>query len=143
MNPDIIREIIGAIFLIFGVVFSALGVIGVIRLPDTYSRLHASGKTSILGVVSICIGAALLMPAGALKLIALSAFMIFTGPVVSHSIAAAVHRLAAIRRLENPEEVTASGIHDIAAIQEQVRRAQKSVLDSTESEMEIPDRDDS
>ncbi|QPC85056.1 monovalent cation/H(+) antiporter subunit G [Phototrophicus methaneseepsis] len=87
-----IQNILGSGFIIFGVVFSVLGVIGILRLPDTYSRLHASGKVGTLGVIGICIGAAILMPSAALKVIALSLFLVFTGPVSSHAIAASLHR---------------------------------------------------
>ncbi|MGB1287838.1 MAG: cation:proton antiporter [Aggregatilineales bacterium] len=135
MNLDTILETIGVLFLILGVLFSGLGVLGVLRLPDTYSRLHASGKTSILGVVSLCIGASLLMPSASLKLIVLAAFMIFSGPVVSHSIAASVHRLAAIRRIEHPEATVVSGVHNVAQVRQMVADAQRDVLDTTEAEI--------
>lgn len=87
-----IMQIAGCIAVIIGVVFSVLGVVGILRLPDTYSRLHASGKTGTLGMIFLCIGVGLLMPQAALKLVALALFMLFTAPVTSHAIAAAVHR---------------------------------------------------
>jgi multicomponent Na+:H+ antiporter subunit G len=110
-----IADILGAVLILIGVVFSVLGVIGILRLPDTYSQLHASGKTSTLGVVFICLGTAFLRPSAILELLALSIFVIFSGPVGSHAIAAAVHRGTGIRneeaqqRGENP--TLASGVH--------------------------------
>lgn len=89
---ETIRLIAGLFFLIFGVVFSFLGVFGILRLPDTYSRLHASGKVGTLGVIGLCIGCAFLMPSAALKVLALSIFLVFSGPVGSHAIAAGIHR---------------------------------------------------
>ncbi len=88
----IIAEIIGAILLIIGVTFSVMGVIGILRLPDTYTRLHASGATSTLGVLFLCLGTAIILPEALLKVIALSIFLFFSGPVGSHAIAAAAHR---------------------------------------------------
>jgi multicomponent Na+:H+ antiporter subunit G len=88
----IILQIIGAFFIVVGVIFSALGVVGILRLPDTYTRLHASGKTSTLGILFICFGTAFIVPAAILKLLALAIFIVFSGPVGSHAIAAAVHR---------------------------------------------------
>lgn len=111
-----ILDIIGIIFVFIGVAFSVLGVIGVLRLPDTYTRLHASGKTSTLGVLFIGLGTAFILPSATLKIIALSIFVIFSGPVGSHAIAAAVHRGTAIHNQEALEKGDAtltrqSGIH--------------------------------
>ncbi|MDQ7024731.1 MAG: monovalent cation/H(+) antiporter subunit G [Anaerolineae bacterium] len=110
-----IAEVLGAIFIVIGVVFSALGVVGILRLPDTYSRLHASGKTSTLGVLFICLGTAFLRPSAILELLALSIFIIFSGPVGSHAIAAAVHRGTEALNEESQEQgkdaTTTSGVH--------------------------------
>lgn len=97
-------DLIGVIFLILGVLFSVLGVVGLIRLPDTYSRLHASGKTSTLGVVFLCFAAGFLMPNALPKVLALGLFIVFSGPVASHAIAAAVHR--STRTIEKTVEPT-------------------------------------
>lgn len=112
---EAILEIIGAIGIIIGVAFSFLGVLGVLRLPDTYTRLHASGKTSTLGVLFLALGVAFLLPSALPKLLALGIFVIFSAPVGSHAIAAAVHRSAArhneeaLERGEDPVE--SSGVH--------------------------------
>lgn len=87
-----ITEIIGVFFIIIGVIFSVLGVIGILRFPDTYSRLHATGKVGTLGVIGLCVGVGVLMPEASFKLLALSIFIIFSGPVASHAIAVAVKR---------------------------------------------------
>lgn len=100
----VVQEILGTIFIFIGVIFSVLGVIGILRLPDTYSRLHASGKTSTLGVIFLCVGTALIIPHAILKLLALSIFVIFSGPVGSHAIAASVHRGKQNRAATEAEE---------------------------------------
>ena len=88
----ILLQSIGAGFMVLGVVFSFLGVLGILRLPDAYSRLHASGKTSTLGILFICVGTGFIIPTALLKLVALAIFIVFSGPVGSHAIAAAIHR---------------------------------------------------
>lgn len=93
-----IAELIGAFLIIVGAIFSVLGVVGILRLPDTYSRLHASGKTSTLGVLFFCFGTAFVVEGAALKLLALGIFIIFSGPVGSHAIAAALHRSTRINQ---------------------------------------------
>ena len=125
-----ILEVIGIIFVFIGVAFSALGVIGVLRLPDTYSRLHASGKTSTLGILFIGLGTAFILPSATLKIIALSIFIIFSGPVGSHAIAAAVHRGTAIHNREALEQgdvtmTEASGIHSKEYIDSLMRQIEE------------------
>lgn len=84
--------IIGMIALWIGVFFSIVGIVGLIRLPDVYTRLHASGKVGTLGLIGILVGTALLMPDTALKVLALAIFVVITFPVASHAVAAAAHR---------------------------------------------------
>ena len=81
-------ELLGVAALGFGLFFCAVGVIGVIRLPDVLTRLHASGKVATLGVFGLLLGAALLMPSTALRLLALGLFVLLTSPVATHAIAA-------------------------------------------------------
>lgn len=87
-----VTQLLAVLFIIGGVFFVIVGVVGTIRLPDVYTRLHATGKVAILGLFGLLVGAAFLMPSAALKLIALSLFMIVTAPATAHAIAAAVHR---------------------------------------------------
>lgn len=125
-------DIAGVVFIFIGVAFSTLGVVGILRLPDTYTRLHASGKTSTLGVLFIGLGTALIIPDATLKVIALSIFIIFSGPVGSHAIAAAVHRGTAIQNEEAVErgeaQIISSGVHNIEHIQ--------AILDAADQEAE-------
>lgn len=85
-------EIIGLVVLWIGVGFCVAGVVGIIRMPDLYCRLHASGKVATVGLCGLLLGAAVLMPSIALKAIALAIFAFLTLPVSTHAIAAAAHR---------------------------------------------------
>lgn len=85
-------DILGLIVLWIGVGFSVLGVVGMIRMPDLYCRLHASGKVATVGLCGLLLGTAILMPSAALKLLALAIFAVLTLPVSTHSIAAAAYR---------------------------------------------------
>ncbi len=51
MNP--IAEVIICILLLTGGAFTLIGALGMIRLPDFYSRLHAPTKATTLGVGSV------------------------------------------------------------------------------------------
>lgn len=85
-------QMIGVVLLWVGVVFCALGVLGLMRMPDVYARLHAAGKVSTVGLIGISLGAAILMPSLTLKVLALIVFLVVTLPVSSHVIALAAHR---------------------------------------------------
>lgn len=86
-------EMIGVGWLIFGLFFCAIGVLGVLRMPNVYTRLHASGKVATLGLFGLLIGAVFLMPTlFFLKILALGLFVLITGPVATHAIAASEYR---------------------------------------------------
>ena len=53
-------EILSLLLIMTGLVFYAAGSIGLLRLPDLYSRLHALTKADNLGLGMIVIGLALL-----------------------------------------------------------------------------------
>jgi multicomponent Na+:H+ antiporter subunit G len=84
--------VLGLIALWFGIIFCVLGVLGVVRFPDVYTRIHASGKVAMLGLVGLLIGAAFLLPATTLKVGLLIIFLVITSPVSSHAIAEAAYR---------------------------------------------------
>jgi multicomponent Na+:H+ antiporter subunit G len=43
---------------ILGLWVMTVGVYGMIRMPDTYTRLHAASKAVFLGVISLCASSA-------------------------------------------------------------------------------------
>lgn len=100
-----IGEFIGLAALLFGLVFFVVGVVGTLRMPDIYTRLHTSGKISTLGMFGLLLGAAILMPSIALKALSLGLFILFTGPVTTHAIAASEYR-----RKEIAEELASADV---------------------------------
>lgn len=87
-----VLELLGITAPLFGLFFCAVGVLGVIRMPDSLSRLHASGKVATLGLFGLLMGAAILMPSTSLRILALGLFVLLTSPVATHAIAASVYR---------------------------------------------------
>jgi multicomponent Na+:H+ antiporter subunit G len=51
-----IKEIISAVFIFIGALFMLISSIGMIRLPDFYTRNSASTKAVVLGVLLILLG---------------------------------------------------------------------------------------
>ena len=72
-----------------GSIFVLIGALGLIRLPDFYTRLHAAGITDTLGAELILLG--LMFQAGlslvTVKLILISLFIFFTSPTATHAVA--------------------------------------------------------
>lgn len=80
--------------LIFGIFFFLVGVIGLLRLPDAYSRMHATTKCDTLGAGLTLLAMALYygLSANSVKLILLIVFIWLTNPTAAHAIARAAFR---------------------------------------------------
>lgn len=52
----VIANTLIVITIVIGLIFTVVSVIGVIRLPDVYTRAHAAAKSATLGVLSILVG---------------------------------------------------------------------------------------
>jgi multicomponent K+:H+ antiporter subunit G len=88
-------EIVAAIMLLIGAGFVLVGSIGLVRLPDTFARLHGPSKASTLGLGGILIASMLHQAAnGSLSLreLAIALFLFITAPVVGHLVAKAALR---------------------------------------------------
>lgn len=90
---DFLIQLIALVSVIVGTTFSVLGVIGLIRLPDVYTRLHATGKVSTFGVILLLVAAIDWTPLGFGKGLLLMLFLLVAGPVASHALSAAAYRL--------------------------------------------------
>jgi multicomponent Na+:H+ antiporter subunit G len=76
-----------------GTAFSVLGVLGYVRLPDVYTRLHAVGKVGVFGAVLLLLGAVAWTPLGLGKGLVLVALLLLAGPVTAHALASAAYRV--------------------------------------------------
>jgi multicomponent Na+:H+ antiporter subunit G len=88
-----VLEIFGAIMLVFGFFFFFVGVVGIVRLPDVHSRLHASGKVATLGFFGLLVGGGFLFPEFIPRLILLGLFYLMSAPTASHVIALTERKL--------------------------------------------------
>jgi multicomponent Na+:H+ antiporter subunit G len=78
-----------------GLVLFLAGVVGLLRLPDPLSRLHALTKADNLGLGLVILGllAQVDWPFGALKLIALWVLVVVSGSVAGQLLASTQHDL--------------------------------------------------
>ena len=79
--------------MISGLFFVLAGTLGVLRLPDFYTRIHAAGVTDTLGAELIVMS--LIIQSGftqmSLKLLLIGVFVLLTGPTATHAVAHAAH----------------------------------------------------
>lgn len=81
-------DVLSGAMLLVGSFFVVVGGIGAVRMPDLYTRMHASSLTDTLGGLLILAG--LMLNAGlslvTLKLAAIAIFLFFTSPVSAYAL---------------------------------------------------------
>src|SRR4029078_9020441 len=101
-------EFIGSIVVLLGAVFHFSAGLGMLRMPDAYTRMQAGTKASTLGNTLILAGLAFYPPGWTLKLIILIYFVLMTNPVSSHALARAAHRI----RIPMARDTTRDALRD-------------------------------
>lgn len=88
---DSVIAIAGGVFAVLGIVLILTGGLGVMRLPDFYTRMHAAGVTETLAAFFIVV--ALMLEVGwgigFFKLLFIMLFVLITSPTASHALAKA------------------------------------------------------
>lgn len=109
----------GAVLLAVGVFFTLVAAIGLLRLPDTFSRMHAASKPQLVGLVFVCTGIALdtLQWRWVVLGVVVVSLQILTAPVGSHLLGRAVSRTEATAPLDLvvddlAEDTASSSLHD-------------------------------
>lgn len=87
-------DVLSGVLVLAGSFFALVGGIGVIRMPDVFTRLHASGVTDTMGAGMVLAG--LMLYAGlslvTVKLFLILFFLWLTSPVSTYAVArAALH----------------------------------------------------
>lgn len=88
------QEIASALLIYLGVAFMLIASVGLLRMPDFYTRMSAITKASSLGVGFIVLGVGVYFNTAAIlvKVIAIIFFIFLTSPVSAHVIARAAFR---------------------------------------------------
>jgi len=84
-------EVLSWALILLGSFFTVVGALGLVRMPDVFTRMHAASVTETLGVGFLILGMCLQAGLGlvTLKLFFLLALFFFTAPVVTHALAQA------------------------------------------------------
>ncbi|MFQ5683034.1 MAG: monovalent cation/H(+) antiporter subunit G [Candidatus Binatia bacterium] len=87
-------KILEAVFLVAGLIFLCVSCIGILRLPDFYSRAHAVGKAETLGSMLMLVGLALYngWSLNSLKLLLILLIVAVTNPTATHLLSRAAIR---------------------------------------------------
>jgi multicomponent Na+:H+ antiporter subunit G len=85
-----LSAVIADALVILGLLVISLGVLGLFRMPDVYTQLHAAGKAVFLGLVALLVASLATRDAAiAARAALIAAFLILTTPVGAHVIARA------------------------------------------------------
>jgi len=90
---DFLVALVSWLLILSGCVFIVAGGVGLVRLPDLYTRLHAASVTDTGGTILLSLG--LIMQAvfvfgsamAAIKVTLILFFTLFTSPTASHALA--------------------------------------------------------
>ncbi|WP_182346601.1 monovalent cation/H(+) antiporter subunit G [Tomitella gaofuii] len=88
-----------AILVLLGALFALTAAIGLVRFPDTVSRMHPSTKTQVLGLILVLVGAGIRLrgsvDVGMLVLAGL--FTVIVSPVFAHLVGRSAYRERGLR----------------------------------------------
>lgn len=104
-------NIVSGVFLCIGCFFVVVGSLGLIRMPDLYTRIHAASVTDTGGILFISLGLVLQAifvfdnPMAGIKLILILAFIFLTAPTASHAVAKAALMANIIPHCQNGQSV--------------------------------------
>lgn len=103
-----VLDVLSWVLLLTGGGFVLAGGIGVMRLPDLYTRMHAASLTDTLGTLLILGG--IMLQAGltlaTIKLAAIALFLLLTGPTATYALANAALLSGVLPRdAELPEDL--------------------------------------
>jgi len=103
-------DILSWVLIVAGGAFCIIGGVGMLRMPELFTRMHAAGIVDTGGAGLIVIG--LMLQAGltlvTVKLIFILVFILYTSPVSTHALAQSALSVGIRPRLADGEE---SGQH--------------------------------
>jgi multicomponent Na+:H+ antiporter subunit G len=86
-------ELIGSLFILAGAIFLFSAGVGILRMPDAFTRIQSGTKATTLGNMLVMIGLAFYHPGWTFKLILVIYFVLMTNPISSHALSRAAYRI--------------------------------------------------
>ena len=92
----VVLDVVGGALLLLGLVLLTVSLVGLLRLKDTFSQLHAQGLATGPGVIAVLASSVATENAAIITFAALGiAFVVLTSPASGHAMAKAAHRRSA------------------------------------------------
>lgn len=89
-----IADVFTACLVCLGAIFGLLAAVGIVRMPDLYTRMQSATKAGTLGVACVVLAAAVHFGTSevAVKVAMITLFLFATAPIASHLVALAAYR---------------------------------------------------
>jgi multicomponent Na+:H+ antiporter subunit G len=102
-----IADIAAAVLVLSGSALALTAAIGVLRFPDTLSRMHAATKPQVLGLLLVLVGAAIRLRGNVDigMLILTGMFAVITAPVVANRVGQLAYREQNLKDLLTKDEL--------------------------------------
>ncbi len=110
MGFDALPPYLADVLVLAALVVMTVGTIGIVTMPDIYTKLHAASKAVFLGVIVLALGAMITSEMGfVLRALVVCLALVLTTPVASHVIG----RAAWLERehMNTPGAIDESGQH--------------------------------
>ncbi len=124
---ELMIDIVSWIMFIGGSVFLLIGAIGMIRLPDMFSRMHGAGIIDTMGAVMLFSG--MMLQAGmtfvTIKIFLIVLFLMFTSPTTTHALARAA-RAAGQKPIQIDDDTDARELELMKELEEERKRQSKT-----------------
>ncbi len=103
---EIIQTLLVVFLLLGGVFFFSVGTLGLLRLPDVFTRLHATTKSDTLGTGLILLAAMVYLGIDivVVKVFLILMFIWITNPTAAHIISKAVYDKEILEKKERSED---------------------------------------
>ena len=93
---SVVLDVVGTALLLLGLTLLTISLVGLLRLRDTFSQLHAQGLATGPGVIAVLASSVATENAAIITFAALGiAFVVLTSPASGHAMAKAAHRRSA------------------------------------------------
>ncbi|QCQ92423.1 monovalent cation/H(+) antiporter subunit G [Rhodococcus sp. SGAir0479] len=89
-----VLDVLAAACILIGSLLALTAAIGIVRFPDTLSRMHAATKPQVVGLVLVLIGAVIRLHGNVdiWMLVLIGLFTLLTAPVIAHSVGRVAYR---------------------------------------------------
>ncbi|WP_137724063.1 monovalent cation/H(+) antiporter subunit G [Prescottella subtropica] len=87
-------DVVAAVCILVGALLALTAAIGIVRFPDTLSRMHAASKPQVIGLVLVLIGSVIRLHGNVdiWMLVLVGLFTLLTAPVIAHSVGRVAYR---------------------------------------------------